>query len=357
MQGPGCFELGWVLGFAVSPDYGRAQGDCQARAVGRWGLRRVVARGLVGDNEGGSRASGTTETDDSGECLTMRSAPLAILLGTGLLAFAGFQAGGTPSADGPRLPGARAEILAAEYNSLQEAIDAAGQEGGVVRIPPGHFEIDEPLVVTSPDLLIVGAGTGTHIHNRNEEGKPALVLRAADLGEKPNSRVWRIKLADFRLTGNPKSGHGIEATGVNELYLDGITVSEHGGDGVRMTDCYEDPRIVGCLFTYNKAVGVNLIGCHDIVVSANQFEENQDALRCADGFNLCMTGNCVDDHLRHGVVIENTYGSVVSGNMIEECAGTAVVLSRDCYGITLSANVIAHETGAGSTCRTPTAVL
>jgi nitrous oxidase accessory protein NosD len=116
---------------------------------------------------------------------------------------------------------------------------------------------------------------------------------------------------------------------------------------VRLDNCYEDPRIGDCLFTYNKACGVNLIGCHDIVVVGNQFEENLDALRCTDSFNLCMTGNNLDDHLRDGVVIENTYGSVVSGNMIEECQGRAIVLDRDCYGITLSANVIAHEVAGG----------
>ena len=135
--------------------------------------------------------------------------------------------------------------------------------------------------------------------------------------------LWRVKLADLRVTGNPKSGHGIEAVNVNEFFLDGVTVSENGGDGVHMVNCYEDPRICNSLITYNKATGLNLVGCHDIVVSANQFEENRDALRCVDGYNLCMTGNCVDDHLRDGVVIENTYGSVVAGNMIEECAGTA----------------------------------
>src|SRR4029453_6062750 len=84
-----------------------------------------------------------------------------------------------------------------------------------------------------------------------------------------------------------------------------------------------------------------------IVVSGNHFEENQDALVCVDSFNLCMTGNNLDDHVRDGVVIENTYGSVVSGNMIEECNGRAIVLDRDCYGITLSANVIAHEVQGG----------
>jgi parallel beta-helix repeat protein len=95
--------------------------------------------------------------------------------------------------------------------------------------------------------------------------------------------------------------------------------------------------------TYNGKAGLNIIRGHDLVVSANQFEENQDAVRCIDSYNLTLTGNNIDDHLRDGVVIENTYGSVVSGNMIEECAGAAIVLDRDCYGITMSANVIAHN--------------
>ena len=126
-----------------------------------------------------------------------------------------------------------------------------------------------------------------------------------------------------------------------------IMVSYHGGDGIRLYFCYEDPRICNSLMTYNKKTGLDIIGCHDVVVSANQFEENHDALRFIDGFNLCMTGNCLDDHLGDGVVIENTYGSVVSGNMIEECSGTAIVLDRDCYGIALSANVIAHDAAGG----------
>lgn len=66
-----------------------------------------------------------------------------------------------------------------------------------------------------------------------------------------------------------------------------------------------------------------------------------------DAFNLCMNGNNIDDHLGNGVINENTYGSVLSGNMIEECNGTAIILDRDCYGITLSANVIAHHLEGG----------
>jgi len=249
--------------------------------------------------------------------------------------------------DAIRLPGARAEVLAARFESIQAAVDALPAEGGVVRLPPGTFQITEPITVERGDVLIQGAGSATHIVNQNESGKPAMIVQHADGAKvKNDDRLWRIKLCDFRITGNEKSGHGIVALRIQEIFIQGVTISYHGGDGIRLDHCYEDPRVSDCLVTYNKQVGLNLIGCHDIVVSANQFEENNDALHCFDGFNLCMTGNCLDDHLGDGVVIENTYGSVVAGNMIEECVGTALIMDRDCYGNTVSANVIAHN-GAG----------
>ena len=246
-----------------------------------------------------------------------------------------------------QLPGARDEIDARVYRSLQEALDAVPESGGVVRLPPGRFEIDEPLVISRGDVMVTGAGGATEIVNTNTKGKPAIVLRHPDGEQVENEeRLWRIMLTNFRVTGNKLSGPGIVAIRIQEVFLQGMTVSEHGDDGIRFDHCYEDPRVSDCLITYNKGTGLNLLGCHDIVVSANQFEENQDALHCLDGFNLCMNGNCLDDHLGHGVVIENTYGSVVAGNMIEECQGTALVMDRDCYGNTVSANVIAHN-GAG----------
>lgn len=252
-----------------------------------------------------------------------------------------------PSSAADSLPGARTVIDASQFASIQAAFDAVSVEGGVVRLPPGTFEITEPLMLQRGDVRIEGAGSATNIVNRNEAGKPALIVSHADgANVKRTDRLWRVNLANFRITGNEKSGHGIEAIRVEEIFIQGVSVSYNGGDGIRLDECYEDPRITNCLLTYNKAIGLNLLGCHDIVVSSNQFEENKDALHCIDSFNLCMTGNCVDDHLDRGVLIENTYGSVLSGNMIEECVGTAVTLDRDCYGITIGANVIAHN-GAG----------
>ncbi len=267
-----------------------------------------------------------------------------------ILLLAAWQAAPTHSqqAAGGKLPGARAAIDAADYPSLQAAIDALPPTGGLVQIPAGMFEIDQPLRISQEDVLISGSGTATHIKNVNTAGLPAIEIESPQRKENPRATLWRVEIQNLRVTGNERSGDGILAHRIDEIFLHGVTSSYHGGHGIHLDQCYEDPRVCDCLLTYNKGAGLHLYVCHDIVVVGNQFEENQDAVHCFDGFNLCMTGNNLDDHLRHGVVIENTYGSVVSGNMIEECQGTAIVLDRDCYGVTLSSNVIAHEVGGGN---------
>jgi parallel beta-helix repeat protein len=240
-----------------------------------------------------------------------------------------------------------AEIDASNYPNLQAAFDAVPVSGGIVRLPPGKVEITEPLVIKTEDTRVVGSGAATWIENQNQEGKPALILRPPTLDSDKKAKLWRVQLADFRLSGQEKSGDGVFAEGIQEIYLEGMSIDHHGAHGIHLLDCFEDPRIADCILTYNKRCGIEIVNCHDIVVNANHFEENEDALHCTDSFNLCMNGNNVDDHLLHGVVIENTYGSVVSGNMIEECNGTAIILDRDCYGITLSSNVIAHHLEGG----------
>lgn len=241
-------------------------------------------------------------------------------------------------------------VDASKYETLQAAADVLPESGGVLLIPPGKYELDQPLRIKTGDTRIVGQGTASHIVNTNTSGQPAILIENPKFSGKATptqDRLWRVNVADLRITGNEKSGAGIEARYIEEILIEKVSSSYHGGDGLRLVFCFEDARIINNLFTYNKQCGVYLEGCHDIVVSANQFEENQDALQCLDSFNLTMTGNNLDDHLGNGVIIENTYGSVVASNMIEECQGWAIILDRDCYGITLSANAIAHDFSGG----------
>lgn len=239
-------------------------------------------------------------------------------------------------------------IDASRYNTLQQAVDALPASGGMVIIPPGNYEINKPLIIRTENTRLQGSGGSTHLINQNTSGEPAIIVGSG------KSTLFRLELSGFRISGNKQSGDGIYMEKVQELMITDMTIDHNGGHGINMKDCTENPRITNCNLNYNLKAGINIDGGHDIVVSGNQFEENQDALRIKDGFNLTMTGNNIDDHLRHGIVVENTYGSIISSNMIEECQGTAIILTaptspenRFCYGITISANVIAHHLGGG----------
>ena len=90
----------------------------------------------------------------------------------------------------PKLAGARPVIHAINYSSLQEAIDAIPAEGGVVQLPPGKFEIEEPLVLTKGDVLIMGSGSATHIHNKNETGQDAIAIHPPLDAKLPNGKKF-----------------------------------------------------------------------------------------------------------------------------------------------------------------------
>ena len=250
-----------------------------------------------------------------------------------------------------------AVIDASRYPTLQAAFDAVPEAGGLVKLPPGDFRLQKPLVLSCGNTRVEGSGAATCLINCNQEALPAMIVRPGNLKDDPKAKLWRVQLANFRICGDPnavdakstqpKSGDGLLAQSINEIYVHGMSIDHNGGNGINLINCLEDARVSDSILTYNAEAGLSIQGGHDIVVNANQFEENQDAVRCVDSFNLCMNGNNLDDHLGDGVVIENTYGSVLSGNMIEECQGTAVILDRDCYGITISANVLADNFGGG----------
>ncbi len=69
--------------------------------------------------------------------------------------------------------GDEAIVDAGKFASLQAAADALPASGGVLRIPPGVYEIDAPVVIKTGDTTVIGCGAATHIRNNNTDGKPA----------------------------------------------------------------------------------------------------------------------------------------------------------------------------------------
>jgi len=128
-------------------------------------------------------------------------------------------------------------IDASKFPNLQAALDALPDTGGIVLIPPGNFEITEPLRIRTAETRIVGSGAATHIINKNETGEPAILIRPPTLDTNPKAQLWRVQIADIRVSGSEKSGDGIRAQKIQEIYLHGVSIDHHGGHGINLVDC------------------------------------------------------------------------------------------------------------------------
>ena len=158
------------------------------------------------------------------------------------LAFSRVAAG--RNAEPPQAGGGAGEIDAAKFPSLQAALDAVPEAGGVVRLPPGEFKLTRPLVLSRERTRLTGSGDATRLLNVNESGEPAILIRHPKRASETNARLWGIQLEGFRISGNPKSGDGLFIEGVNEIVLRSLTIERHGGHGIHLYDGYENPRLV-----------------------------------------------------------------------------------------------------------------
>ncbi len=82
-------------------------------------------------------------------------------------------------------------IDASRFDTLQEAIDALPAAGGVVEIPPGNYEISQPLVIAGENVLLRGSGAATNIINTNTTGESAIRLVPANFDDIPEGQRHR----------------------------------------------------------------------------------------------------------------------------------------------------------------------
>ena len=85
-------------------------------------------------------------------------------------------------------------IDAANFKSLQAALDAVPADGALVKLPPGKFELAEPLRVNTEDTRLEGAGTATHLINKNEKGElKAQVAAQTDAKAQDEGRIAQLQ--------------------------------------------------------------------------------------------------------------------------------------------------------------------
>lgn len=218
-------------------------------------------------------------------------------------------------------------VRSSDFPSLQQVFDAVPESGGIIYIAPGTYELHEPLILRRENLRIEGAGPATHIINKNESGQPALHIRPDGYAQDRRKRLWRIQLGNLRISGNPNSGTGVHAQGIQEIFIHGLSVGHHGKHGIYLDNCFEDPRVADSIITYNAEAGLNITECQDIVVS--------------DNVNRIDVGT--------GIVLDNTSGINITGNSFSGMTENAVRDIGENRRILISGNLLTdlHRNSTG----------
>jgi parallel beta-helix repeat protein len=231
-------------------------------------------------------------------------------------------------------------VNAGDYASIQKAVDALGESGGTVFIPAGTYKISEPINVTKSDVTLMGAGSATILLNVNEEGENTFELIGA-----PKKEIWHVSVCNMHLKGTEKCGNGIHAYCVNEISLREMWIDYHGKSGIFLDYCYENPRVCNNNIAYNKEKGLLIDGCHDVVVSANEIEENGTTgtggagVFVKDGFNATISGNDIDDNIGNNIHFVKEHGSIITGNVLENSIGINLFL-EGCSGTVVTGNTL-----------------
>ncbi|HUU30424.1 MAG TPA: right-handed parallel beta-helix repeat-containing protein [archaeon] len=255
-----------------------------------------------------------------------------------------------------------ASLDSSDFPSIQAALDALPESGGAVTVPAGIHKVQEPVRIRRSNVTLEGKGRGTVILNENREGKPAIIARSDRDPE--NNPLWGVTISNMCITGDSaavweagawpegedtlcRGGDGILADHCYDSLFEKLWLVRNGGNGLNLYYCYENPRVQSCNISYNRQAGIRMEGSHDIVVSANQLEENyRQGILAIDGYNLIASGNDLDDHRGDGIVLDRMGGSTLSGNMVEESRGWGLVL-RDSFGTAFSAGLIRHNFTGG----------
>lgn len=246
-------------------------------------------------------------------------------------------------------------LIADNYGSIQDAIDALPETGGCVKLSNKTYEIDSAIVISNSYVNLEGAGKSSIIKVANGANCNAIEITAAD--------IYYCNLRDFTIDGNKANNtggvgvyistaettadepyfiienlwihdmdsHGIEVTndpqeiwfsqirirdcGGNGFELDGFdhklnqcVVSECDGEGFNFPSTASNIKLVNCK-AYNNDNGFKIVGNGHFYFTQCQAQEAQNR-----GFDFQTGTGSEKVIILNGCVSDGNYLSGTGGN-------------------------------------------
>jgi len=201
-------------------------------------------------------------------------------------------------------------VLSAGMTSaqIQQALDSLPSSGGQVVLPPGHFEVYQPIILRRDHQTLHGSGAGTILHLADGANCPVIIMGEAV--NYPQQTVKYLCISDLFIDGNRHQqkrelwrvyGEG------SQIRNNGITVQNVSDSVVEHVTCARC-RSGGLVTTR----GVQRLTVQDLTAFDNEF----DGLACYQTTDCLFTKLHLHDNPGAGISLDLAFNHNVISNAV-----------------------------------------
>jgi len=212
-----------------------------------------------------------------------------------------------------------ADVTAVE---IQQVLNALPESGGEVVLPPGIFEVREPIVLAHDHQTLRGSGIATVL--RLVDGANCPVIIMGEPVNNPQRTVRYLHLSDLLIDGNRYhqqrelwrlSGEG------SEIRNNGITVQNVSDSTVEHVTCARC-RSGGLVTTLN----VRRLTVRDLTAFDNEF----DGLACYQTEDCLFTELYLHDNFGAGISLDLAFNGNVVSNAVLTANDLGIFMRASC---------------------------
>jgi hypothetical protein len=206
---------------------------------------------------------------------------------------------------------------------IQQALDFLPEIGGEVVLPPGNFEVRQPIVLRRDHQTLRGSGVATVLHLADGANCPVVIL--GEPVNYPQRTVKYLCITDLFIDGNrchqQRELWQLQGEG-SEIHNNGITVQNVGDSMVEHVTCARC-RSGGLVTTRD----VRRLTVRDLTAFDNEF----DGLACYATVDCQFTELCLHDNPGAGISLDLAFNDNVISNAVLTANGLGIFMrgSRD----------------------------
>ena len=214
---------------------------------------------------------------------------------------------------------------------IQRTLDLLPERGGEVVLPPGTFEVRQPIVLQRDHQTLRGSGMATILHLADGANCPVIIL--GQPVNHPSSTVKDLRVSDLFIDGNrshqPHELWRLRGEG-SEIRNNGITVQNVSDSQVEHVTCARC-RSGGLVTT----LGVRRLTVRDYTAFDNEF----DGLACYYTTDCLFTDLRLHDNPGAGISLDLAFNHNVISNAVLADNDLGIFMRQSCdnrfYNITI----------------------